>query len=267
MGLLDNNNVAITTKNGGWSASSTIALDDTNNLLNIADIKDKRNKWVCVKLSFSGITKDSRFKIRIKDEAGIFYSEDGRIYKSICYGREVWDITREYFKIVLYVPLSNVRADGFILRNDYASTAGSTVTVSYAIIDPVVLEKPVQYIGHVVISPTGTGTFAETFTMTAISEGSVDLRWFKYFYVKCVPVKTNGSVESGENYDLAIYRSVFTELTTAANSQMEILREDRGGAFVSDFLPMNSDRGLRAEVTVNTHISDTRFIVEFFGVR
>ena len=265
MGLLDNNSVAILTKDGSFSASSTFNLNDTGNIVSI-DITKKRNKVLMLKLTFSGISRDSRFRLRLNPTA-IFYAEDGRIFRQLTYGKEVWDLTREEYTVTLLLPCSNVKADNLVFRNDYAAGSGATLSYSYVFVDPRPLDKPIQFLGDVAISPTGTGTFGDTFTPTASARGTVDLKWFKYFFVKCIVVKPDGTARTGTNYNLLIQRSVFLENTGITVVGGELVAEEATGAVVSDFLPMTADRGLRADVTVNTYVADTRYIVEFYGVR
>lgn len=264
MGLLDNNSFSIFTKDGGFSAAQTFAMDDTGVLVEIDDVSRYRNKWLCVDMAFSGIAHNSVF--RIQADRTIFYADDGRIFHSLVSGRDVWNKTREAFAITLLFPLSGCRTNLFRLRNNAASTAGSSVSYSYAFVDPIPLGKPIQYLGRDILTPTGAGDISNS-----IQNGNTlvcaDFRWFKYFFVKILPVKADGSVQGGVNYDYSIQRMGYAELTSSAYSQSETLVVGATTPFTSEYLPVATDRGWRNTIKVNTHIADTRYIIEFYGVR
>lgn len=265
MGLLDNNSFSIFTKDGSFSASQTFALDDTGVLIDIADIGKYRNKWLCVNMSFSGISHDTQFLIRNTSQS-IFYADDGRIFYGLTSGRDVWSVERDNFKITILFPLSSISQTRFRLRNDRAAVSGASVLYSYAFVDPIPLGKPVQYIGRSVITPTGTGSISASFYMNYY-EVPVDLRWFKYFFVKVLPLKNDGSVQTGVNYDFSIQQRIFRESSGYTINSGETLITGATSPFVSDFLSMTTDNGFYSTIKVNIHVAETRYIIEFYGVR
>lgn len=254
----------------GGLVTASIDLSTTGNKLEVTHIEKYRSKYMKLDMTITGITRYSGLKVFFNNLQGNVIFSDGSIYSQI-YDAPIMESFRHHeFHKVVYVPLADINANSFVLRNNEALN-GASMSVSYGICDlpkEIPSLKPIQYIGNLEITPSGVGTFGKNFLPSYLT--NIPLKSFKYYFVAVYPITDEYVINTQTNYDVQMYDgSLGMEPSSPNNALFYPVSYDVFGATHACRTDWKKVFGevLRVLINVNTYVAGVKYRCEIFGVR